>query len=416
MSNNKIKANEELFKPIIKEIELEGSQYRCFPDHCIYFEENISEEENISDSNIFKKLKIIECGHIFYGYEFAYLSYDNSLYLAVTNISFDSIEISQDLINFHSENNSAFFLLLASKKIISVKNEKLTYFFDERLYMNKEYAIQKDNFEYISTSKDQKIRVHKLYDIVSFFDEFTIFKIPNDSNFNDKNGIYGAILYLISLQKDILIWLPYEEKTIKAFQDIAVSGNKRLPYSFIMESLTSLRWKYAFKDLYRCVENLYGIAEIAKFTEKNSCKVFDLIEFRKDLVEILFWRTTDLNNLEAILQDIPIDIINSFLNSNILNTDNDSESKKSRSEFNIEIKFLEDAKNNKNNLEQDKLINDKQVRFVAKKLYKLRNSYVHFRNDLIEKDNFNDSDWNLLILSMLNLISESYNKYYNTIK
>jgi hypothetical protein len=385
-----IDANKKLFSPIYEtfkkhaEGEINYSDY--YPYNCIDFDK--------SDIEIFKNLKIIHNDIIISGIRYVYLTIKNEdgikLFLAITNFDFDSSLISDlQLITIYSENTAPFFLILSAREMNTLSKEfyrnKYVELWNERLYNE---PSEGNPNEYV-TSGDKKIRKHKLEDIEKYFNKYTIFEIPEDSIFFfEEKDIKDAIredllvkplLYLISLQED-LIKLAYETETKKLFRSFSKLDIITIPYLNILESLVAIKWKYAYKDLYRCIENLYGFPSIK--TSFETCGVtpghisYDkLYVFREKLRET--WKYTEESSLIEIIKDYESSggLINEFT-----------------SLFNYQ--------------------KGDRSGFLGRQLYKLRNSYVHYiPRSRLTQDDFDDEKWDKIIYEFLTLIIKIYKLY-----
>jgi len=365
-----IEANEKLFEPILEKIKVDTSREYPFHElHCMVFSKD---EEKV----FFQNISEIDVQELFYGVYASLLMCDESYYLVVNNRTIDIYNAHEnDFIEICEEYDSSFFLYLSLKGRISFKEDKLISIYDNLLY--KEDEIYTD-FEYFS-SNQKKIRKHSFEKLKGYFEDFKIFKILDDDFFLNHNGkldIFNLLSFLL-IEKNSMGRVPFEEQSLSKFYDISIEKNPYIPYEFIMESLLAIRWKHIFKDLYRCIEALYAFPKAQKFIE--DIEYPNIMEIEKvilSLEEKLGWRPTEQQALQELLTFLDEKSIENFL-----------------------IVYPYDG--------------DKKVEYIAKKIYRLRNSLVHYRKALYsEENNLSDEQWNQLIRSMLIFIQKIYKEMY----
>ncbi|WP_242027409.1 hypothetical protein [Sphaerospermopsis sp. FACHB-1094] len=157
--------------------------------------------------------------------------------------------------------------------------------------------------------------------------------------------------------------LPYSPEVLQEFKNTFENGSKYIPFENILASYVASDFKFAYLDLYRCIEGLQPLYFLKDFYDKLALNNKSIQDFYID-----FYETT---KLEPKLED-------SF--------------KKLLDSININYKYA-----------------DKQNYSPDKYLYRLRNQIVHLRpqqtNDLIPKS---IDCWNLLMLDMLTIIQNLY--------
>ena len=145
----------------------------------------------------------------------------------------------------------------------------------------------------------------------------------------------------------------------------------------------TFRLPLTYKDLYRCIENLYGFPSIKislnTCVVNPDCSYNTLYNFREKLRKT--WRYTE----EASL----VEIIKEYEN-------------KSMSGIDKFIKLFDDYQGG-----------TKKSVFLGQKLYKLRNSYVHHNipGRKSVQDDFNNDKWDKIIYEFLTLIIGIYELY-----
>lgn len=162
--------------------------------------------------------------------------------------------------------------------------------------------------------------------------------------------------------------LAYSSEVLQQFKNTFEMGNKYIPFENILASYVASDFKFAYLDLYRCIEGLQPLYFLKDFYDKLAFNNKSLQDFYID-----FYETT---KLEPKLED---------------------SLKKLLYSININYKYA-----------------DKQNYSQSLYLYKLRNQIVHLRpkqtNDLIPKS---IDEWNFLILDMLRIVQELYNNNQN---
>jgi len=159
--------------------------------------------------------------------------------------------------------------------------------------------------------------------------------------------------------------LPYSPEVLQEFKNTFENGNQYIPFENILASYVASNFKFAYLDLYRCIEALQPLFFLKAFYDQLALAVTgkSLQSFYSD-----FYETT---KLEPKLEDS----LNKLLGS-------------------ISINYVYAKKDNINS---------------GSYLYKLRNQIVHLRpnqkNDLLPKS---IDDWNLLIFDMLTIVQELY--------
>ncbi len=157
--------------------------------------------------------------------------------------------------------------------------------------------------------------------------------------------------------------LPYSVEVLQEFKSTFENGNKYIPFENILASYVASDFKFAYLDLYRCIEALQPLYFLKAFYDQLALTGKSLQNFYSD-----FYETT---RLEPKLEDSLKKLLDSI---------------------NINYQYA-----------------DKQNYSPSLYLYKLRNQIVHLRpkqtNNLIPKS---IDDWNLLIFDMLTIVQELY--------
>lgn len=230
-------------------------------------------------------------------------------------------------------------------------------------------------YEYSTVSQFfETIFVYKIQDDCSF--------IESDSDINDKTTVNLLKLSGFYITKTPQIRsLQFEEDTIFVFEKLFLEGAKNIPFDNLVFSLVSVYWKYAFLDIYRCIERLFSISFFEDFHKylgiENS---LSLLNFSAKIEDYTGWRPKEDAAINKLIDGSPEDAINSLR----------------------EVKNFIDSKRS------DALPNE-----LGQVIYKIRNSIVHFRpaTQLEIINVINDEHWNKLIRASLLIIGYWYHKY-----
>lgn len=210
--------------------------------------------------------------------------------------------------------------------------------------------------------KDQKQEV-PFQKIVECFPEISIFTI-NDAVNDYKNEINKLCIDFFCTH-DEFVFLKFNANCIKSYKNILNCGYNEIPLDNILRSLTTTHWRYCFLDLYRCIERLYIIARAKEYKRdfNSSLSIVDILPIIEKKIQKNPQEDLALKELFSLLPP---------------------------SSFTIIYPCKED-------------VNQDNSSFY----YSLRNSIVHHRKDIMDKD-FDDDKWNLLITFSLNSIEILY--------
>lgn len=77
--------------------------------------------------------------------------------------------------------------------------------------------------------------------------------------------------------------LPYSNTVVRQFEDIFENGNKYIPFDNILASYVASDFKFAYLDLYRCIEKLESLYFLSDLYKKLSLKNTSLLDFCKSI-------------------------------------------------------------------------------------------------------------------------------------
>lgn len=413
MSNNMIDDNQRLFQPILQKIddlaESEDRKINYHNKHCVVFSGG-------EEKSFFLELKEEKKHQLLHQIKCVLLEMNGEYYFVVNDDSVDIYTLEytsgENIIELCNDYSSAIFLFLSSRGIIEFDDSKVLEIYDKFLYNDPEQT----EFDYFQNGT----RKHTFESIKPFFENFIIFKIVDIDlfkNIDKKLDIFKILSFMMIHDNDIRR-LPFKKNTLNKFYEIATSQNQYIPYEFITESLISTKWKHIYKDLYRCIEALYAYPKVSNLIENNDCcKCENIEKIIASIENELGWRPTEQEALQSLLKLSSNDLLGRFIdlfNVNDPNWKPLEESISTReneiSRGGIEPAEIESKMHEIERYQQD--VRYKKADYIGKKLYKLRNSLVHFRKALGQANQFNDEEWNRLTVYMLDLISEVYDKFH----
>ncbi|HLP90435.1 MAG TPA: hypothetical protein VK184_17850 [Nostocaceae cyanobacterium] len=209
----------------------------------------------------------------------------------------------------------------------------------------------------------KKINFEQEFNGISLKDCFlniSLYKII--SRFNNKEEL-DQITGIALTESNSYCLLPYSSDVLEEFKNTFENGNKYIPFENILASYVASDFKFAYLDLYRCIEGLQPLYFLKNFYDKLALQGTSVKDFY-----MIFYETT---KLEPKLED---------------------SLKKLLESININYKYV-----------------DKQNNSVGSYFYKLRNQIVHLRpkqnNDLLPKS---IDYWNDLIVDILKAVQEIY--------
>jgi hypothetical protein len=280
----------------------------------------------------------------------ACLTYQNAHYLVLVNHEFKVLIpsfLAEETINSGAWTVIIDELDLPLKKDIDISKLKEL--------LESEWDTNPQGFKVVNF--EEEINDFRLKDC---FTSISLYKIISRFTLKEQlNQITGIAL----TENSSYCLLPYSSEVLQEFKNTFENGDKNIPFENILASYVASDFKFAYLDLYRCIEGLQPLYFLKDFYDKLALKGKSVQDFYSD-----FYETT---KLEPKLED---------------------SLKKLLESININYQYT-----------------DKQKYSCNSYLYKLRNQIVHLRpqqtNDLVPKS---IDDWNLLILDMLRIVQELY--------
>lgn len=165
---------------------------------------------------------------------------------------------------------------------------------------------------------------------------------------------------------------PDRQDFYKNLEELCKINSPKLPYDCILDATISSRWTHAFLELYRCIEYLYGIPESKKLASSIE-HLSPAGELLQSLREHIGWKPFEYSAIKSIFSEIDEEIIRDLAESLSLSEECCAEK-------------------------------------VSSRLYKLRNSVVHFRTGDQKKQALN-VEWQKICISLCKIIKNIYLKY-----
>ncbi|WP_232317136.1 hypothetical protein [Anabaena sp. CA = ATCC 33047] len=311
-------------------------------------EENYTIDGNQTCIDWLQSLTIDNKIRLFPNFYSSWLTYENQSYLVLINHRFKSM-----IPSFLQEEN-----LNAGAWVAIIDELDLPLTGDSAILeeiLESSWPINKQGFKKINL--DTLINNFSLKDL---FPSVYLYKII--STFTQKEEL-NQITGIAITESESYCLLPYSTGVLEEFKNTFKSGNRYIPFENILASYVASDFKFAYLDLYRCIEGLQPLYFLKDFYNKLELKDKSVQDFYID-----FYENT---KLEPKLED---------------------SLKKLLESISINYKYA-----------------TRHDYSASSYLYKLRNQIVHLRpkqsNDLVPKC---IDDWNLLILDMLTIIQNLY--------
>ena len=222
----------------------------------------------------------------------------------------------------------------------------------------------------LSQSKSEPLYVgHDMNDLLPIFPNIFIGEITSQF-IGNKNNLPQIVCSYLAINKKF-ITLPFSTDTLNNLNDLVLLNSNILNYDSIIQALLSSHFKFAFLDLYRCIEMLYQIIYVDD-THKKLSLTIDKTEFLLAIDDKLNWRPNERNAIKKLFAETP-EVYKVELNKAIKNVDN-------------------------------------QIKSYSDWFYDLRCSIVHLKS--VQRNfSLTHEQWDKLILGIGNLTAYWYLKY-----
>ena len=347
MSRNMIEANQYIFALLMNFVDQSDVENKP-PNGIRYIKTNKSEKQWLKNLNILKTQPILP------NLRTATLYFKKKYYFVV--VGWGKSESLDDILEPIPLNAGLVTALLFELKIPIRRDVTALELVDQILFRYKE-----DGSEY---------KGHDWYEVSEVFEPILAYQFPDSSPFKGDELAQISGFYLSKNPQQLS--LPFSTQTIRSFEKIYLEGPASIPTENLLFSLTSVRWKYSFLDVYRCVEHLFSVFMLDKLHQRLKMPI-PLIEFSVELEDHLGWRPKEDDTLKLLIEQSP------------------EEAKQLLREVKL---FLDSDAHG-----------DLGIRF-----YKIRNAIVHYR-PASERLNLNDENWDKLIRATLLIIEHWYTEY-----
>lgn len=186
------------------------------------------------------------------------------------------------------DNNAGLFTALISELEIQVKP-------DVTLQYLEQYILSQSDFDSLYSG-------HEYVEIAKVFPAMYVYEVTIDYAGNPENINQLVCHYLTS--NPSLIALPYSNDTVNLLNDLTLLNSEIISYESIVQSLLSSNFKFAFLDLYRCIEMLYQIVYIDEAYDHLGLSM-DKTTFLQAIDSKLNWRPVERNSIKKIINDTP---------------------------------------------------------------------------------------------------------------
>lgn len=235
--------------------------------------------EWLKRSNIIEK---VEIGH---GSFFVILDFESSNYF----ITIGGERSESSISGFTPiEINAGIFVALVHEVEISLKTDISLEYLEEHILSQH--------------TKTELYKGHDFKDLLKIFPSIDIYEIT-PQYLGDNTNLFQAIAHYLTTTGNFLT-LPFSEETLTSINELALIGSEILNYESIVQSLTSSSWKFAFLDLYRCVEMLYQLIYVDEVYDHLGLTI-DKTAFLDSVDSKLKWRPTERNSITKLLKDTP---------------------------------------------------------------------------------------------------------------
>lgn len=279
--------------------------------------------------------------------------YNEKKYLAI--IGFENINALPDFLNTVPINAGIFTAIVSDFKL-KIHPEKT--------------ALEIINSVLLSYEHDgNDYKGHDFNDLRDFFPVISLYEISEDCPFSnyDVHRLFALCLCL----NQSSVHLPFTAETLSKFTDFLLNPNipNDFPFENILLALTASHFKFAFLDIYRCLERLYSYIA-AQETHRELDTTTSLSDFVDILEKNNAWKAKETNTIESLFEKT---------------TQEDSER---TAELTRTIQSVNPDIN------------------IGKYIYNLRNSIVHLRKKHEHLYRLLDStQWNALIPDLLPTIA-----------
>lgn len=278
---------------------------------------------------------------------------DNVLYGITVGLKLDYSDVDESIIKEIDVNSGLVTLLVSEELLLLDKKADFLRFYDTILFQHKDADYKGHNFE----------------DILDFTEQLSVFEFPKLSPIKD--DYLNRVSCFIFCKNSTQLVLEFDENVLSTIGQLGLIGSDDISYRILLDCLFSNTYKHAFLEAYRLIERLFPINYISEF-HKAAKPQMSFMEFTAALENFTGWKPKEEDAVSKIF---------------------DSRKDKTKAHFDDFVASFTSFDMS-----------------VDKYFYKLRNSIVHFRANH-EEVNLSKNQWNLLLLSTLNLLDDQYSYY-----
>ena len=212
------------------------------------------------------------------------------------------------------------------------------------------------------------------WEIISeFFPKFYLFKIPSGSPFlaleelSTRVGLF-ALARTASLRP--LLW---SSSALEIVQEICSTENKHFPINLVLHAILERKWEHAFLDIYRCVEFLFPFPKANELKRALQLET-TTSDVSYQIESVLGWRQQEDVALSTLFSKLPPEQLNLIEQALGITPE--------------EVSAAKDT-----------------WKFVAKRIYKLRNDCVHYRPVQSRSQLKTAVNWPVLVQELLRAAS-----------
>jgi hypothetical protein len=143
---------------------------------------------------------------------------------------------------------------------------------------------------------------HDVEDLKKIFPNIYLMKITSSFS-GDSSNIHQLISHTITINSKY-IFLPFTQKTLDKIRELITYNSTILSYESITQALFASHFKFAFLDLYRCIELLFQIIYLDETHTKLSLTI-DRTVFLIAIEDDLGWKPKERTSLVKIFNDTP---------------------------------------------------------------------------------------------------------------
>ncbi|MCB2189248.1 MAG: hypothetical protein KQJ78_22755 [Deltaproteobacteria bacterium] len=352
LSRNMIEANGKIFSALVNFVS-EGEPRINLADNPRFIKSNQRDKEIIKRFRILKSEKIARLIRVAIGK----LDEENSYMIVVgPKIAKNSIGEIFEFVPM----NAGWFTVIISEMSVDIATDTSGYAVAD---------VLRDRHKNASSLYDG----HDFSEISEFFMPVSVFVIPSSGPLKDC-GLHRIAGIFLCAKKELLN-LDIPPDLINEFEKLFLEGPDNLPFEELLNSLTSLRWKDAYLDVYRCLERIFPYSYMRSL--RNKVETIKPIDEMIGIVEdVLGWRVSENSAIATILTDC--DPVEKQL-------------------------FLNVKKH---------LYGQQEGPIGVELIYKIRNSIVHHR---IREENIHKrlraEDWVSLVRGLLSVVKKQYLEY-----